>query len=338
MKVITSKIPERYLCSMMLYVSAGSFMDGEDRGISHVAEHMLVVYDKRRSLRSRSIYEITAHTSYEYMIFIIKYDGRILLPREVKRMLQTIASGRTLDWTRLEECKEDVLKEIEFCRQGQVSVLECTGETGLIPHLPLGESQSVQCISKEKLESYISEIFREAKKKYISVTPSKGNQYKIRIQPMGNHLVYRKAVMESLIQKYIFQDILYIICKTINQKENALAVQMYSIRNQNYIVFTCQEYKKRFQCLLFDKKQFLKTLVYLRYQYIGVYKFDMNNMNQLVAASIQKNLPLYQARELRKVLYWTRGKKLYPRYTEYVRSLSIIVKKEINGMTEQLTR
>lgn len=328
MKIITNEIPEQYLCSMLLYVKAGSFLDGEDKGIAHVTEHMLVVFDKERRAEDRRIYEITAHTSYEYMVFVIKYDGRIISKKEVKDILHTIALGRTWDWKHLEECKEDVLKEIKRCRQGQESMLKQVGESRLICHLPLGEADSVQRLTRSRLECYMKEVFQKAEKQYISITPVR-NQYKISILSEGERRSYTKAEVEQQILEYIFQDILYTICEQENQSRSASIMHMYSIRSQSYIVFNSEEYKTSFQRLLFDKRRFLKALFIIRSRYLGIRKFDMNNMNQFVASAVHNHKPVYQMKELRQRLYRISGGRLYPRYMAYVRSLPMIVRKDL---------
>lgn len=327
MKIITNEIPEQYLCSMLLYVKAGSFQDGEDKGIAHVTEHMLVVFDKERRADDRRIYEITAHTSYEYMIFIIKYDGRMISKREVKKLLSAIACGRTLDWRHLEECKEDVLKEIECCRQGQEHMLRQVGKSGLIAHLPLGEADSVQRLTESRVKWYIKEVFRKAEKQCISITPV-GNQYRIRILPEEKNQFYTKAEVEQQVREYIFQDILYMICEQENQLRSDSIMHMYSICGQSYIVFNSEEYKTGFRSLLFDKGRFLKALFIIRSRYMSIRKFDMNNMNQLVVSAVHNHTPVYQMKELRRQLYRTSGNRLYPWYTAYVRSLLIMVRKD----------
>lgn len=328
MKIITNEIPEQYLCSMLLYAKAGSFWDGEDKGIAHVTEHMLVVFDKGRRAEDRRTYEITAHTSYEYMIFVVKYDCRMISKSEVKNLLHDIASGRTWDWKHLEECKEDVLKEIECCRQGQESILKQVGESGLIRHLPLGEADSVQRLTRSRLERYRKEVFQQAEKQYISITPVE-NQYKISILSEEERRFYTKAEVEQQILEYIFQDVLYMICEQENRSKSASIMHMYSIRSRSYIVFDSKEYKARFCCLLFDKRRFLKALFIIRCRYMGIKKFDMNNMNQLVVSAIHNHKPVYQMKELRRRLYRTSGGRLYPRYMAYVRSLPMIVRKDL---------
>lgn len=328
MKIITNKIPEAYRCSMLLYVKAGSFMDGEEKGIAHVTEHMLVVFDKERRDADRRIYEVTAHTSYEYMIFIIQYDGRRISSKEVKKLLYAIATGRTLDWKHLEECKEDVLKEIQCCRKGQEVLLRQVGESGLISHLPLGEVESVQRLTRDRLEQYEKEVFRRAEKQYISIMPA-GGQYKIRILPERKRRSYTEAEVEQQIWKYIFQDILYMICEQENQTRGASIMHLYSIRSQSYIVFDSEKCKADFCHLLFHQERFLKALFTIRYRYMGVRKFDMNNMNQLVVNAVHNQVPVYQMKELRRRLYRFSGARLYPWYTAYVRSLPMIVRKDV---------
>lgn len=328
MRIIRSRIPEKYLCSMLLYVRTGSLMDGEEKGIAHVTEHMLVAFDKRRTADSRSIYEITAHTSYEYMTFIIQYDRRMISQNEVEEILYNIASGRTLNWKLLEECKEDVRKEIDACRQEQVTVLRQLGETEWICHLPLGEAEPVQGLGKERIEWYIKDVFLKAEKQYISITPASGNQYHIRILPEGQHPFHAEAEPAASILDYIFKDILYILCEKENQLNGTAMVHMYSIRSKSYIIFTKEEFKRTNQELIFDKKRFLKSLFYIRNQYMGVRKFNMNNMNQIVVSAIHNHTPVYQMRDVRKMLYWIPGARLYEWYTAYVRELPVIVRND----------
>lgn len=328
MKIITSGIPEKYLCSMLLYVKAGSLMDGEEKGIAHVLEHMLVVFDKDRTAADRSIYEVTAHTSYEYMVFVIKYDGRRMQNKKVMDILHAIASGRSLDWTRLEECKEDVLKEIEFCRRGQESMLRQVGESELICHLPLGEAEPVRRLTEDRLSRYMEEVFRKAEKQYIRITPASGNQYRIHILPERENRFHVEAEMKQQVLEYIFQDILYMICEYENQCRHTSVVHMCSIRNQSYIVFSNEEYRTGCRSLLFDRRRFLKALSVIRYRYMGIRKFDMDNMSQIIVNAIHNHTPVYQMRELRRALYRIPGSRIYPWYTEYIRSLPIIVRKD----------
>lgn len=323
MKIYTNNIPEKYLCSMLLYVDAGSNRDGDEKGIAHVTEHMLVAFDKQRSPDSRCRYEVSAHTSYAYMVFVVRYDKRCVGEKEVSDLLNQIASGTSIRWETLEECREDVIEEIRTRQSGQKEVLRIIGEPELLQHLPLGEPDSVSSLNEHKMKRYLEEVFFPASKLWISVIPGGRYHYDICVKKeTGNFQFMDTENRKDKMLDYIYKDILYLMFEDKTFGGNS-PVRLWNVMDKSYLI--CE--KGHSEKILFEqlnsRRRFFKYLYYLRYKYIFAGNFNISNMNQILIEAAGSHTAVYQMKDLRRVLYGTGSLKLYKWYLDYIDGLHI---------------
>lgn len=306
---------------LVLFIEVGSFLDGESNGISHLVEHLLVSFDKKRI--SREKYQIIAATSYNYMEFSISFNKKYISRDQIIEILNNIALAKTIDWDMLQECKEDVLKEISYKSIHQLTFLNKLSNERYLKYLPLGKSKVVEIITKKDINNYINKYYLNAKKKIVFVDSCNiESLYNINFIKVGGKKkeCFINSSKQCKVDEYIFDDIIYIIYNKFYNKNDKYII-LNNIINIKYI--ECDD-KERLKKILLDKKLFFKALLYICYQYKKCKRLNIEIINKIIITGLSTKTNFFQLNDIRQFLFSNTIFKLFKLYKEYFNEIIII--------------
>lgn len=308
MKIVRHIIPEKNMNSMLLFVRMGSFSDGEYSGLSHLLEHMLVAFDKERSMDDRRVFDVSAQTSYDYMVFIIKYDYTLIGKEAIRGILSDIKNAKSISYEKLSDCKADVIEEIEKLRSGKEKTMKMLGDKSLIKYLSIGRVNDIERINEQIIKDHINKYFLNADKFFADIS-YKRNKYNIEISDeAGNPFNASNENMpdngkKHELMEYLYEDLLFLMCKEIiNEYENRRCyLKTTNVLGKNHVIVRELEIDL-IKDVLNSRKVFNKKLAFLRRRYFSVSKFDIDNINRIIIDSLADGNMPFDLPDVKKIL------------------------------------
>lgn len=315
----------KYDSSVIIFTRLGSLYDQNQCGLTHLAEHVLVSFDKKRTDESKKKYVVTAHTSYDSMAFIIKYCQTAVNENEIREVMNAILNGDSIEWDLFYACRKDVLEEIKRDNAGmRAFVGRCRNEI-LFRHLPLGDINTVASLTKEQLEQFLVSYYLPIEKEIVRIRFDI-IQKTYNIEYFNKNKVSRSSGKRAMIE-YINEDIMHVLFNVIYAEHNNSkeSIWIRNIMNQIYIEYFGKKRLREVKEVLLSKALFEKTLNYLRKSYEGMSFFDIDNINYQISKCLASDSSFFSLSDIKDYLYGMDVTGMFHSYKQYITDSQIII-------------
>lgn len=311
-------IPDKVLACQCLYIKLGSVDgDGDYPGRTHLLEHLLVAFDKNRTEEDRRRYIIQAHTTFEYMCFIIYYNRQLVSDKIVYGILYDIKMARSIQIELFETCKEDVIREIERFRPNKEKIFINIGNPLYVKRLPIGMSEVVSTMTPIVIEELIRQKYLNAETNLVHIKIGR-SYYKLKEEQKSVYYVPNSRMILNII----FNEIVFFIC-AVEMKLSMLEFHMTMIAGKQYITIASQ-YLVEVRERLGDEGLFKKSLKKVYRRYAKAQEFSLEQQIQIMGECLCEQKNFFKLRDVKYVLSVRSRKWLYMKYKEYLKSIIIL--------------
>ena len=311
-------IPEKALSCQCLYIHLGSLEGDVDySGRTHLLEHLLVAFDKRRTEEERRRYIIQAKTTFDYMCFTVYYNHYMVSDAEVHDILFSIRSARSIQSRMFEECKEDVIQEIRKFRSNREKIFVNIGNPMYVERLPVGRIEDVSAMTLPIIQKFVQEQYRKAEAELVHITV--GRLY-YQLKESRNMIAYK--VDSQRVLNMIFYEIVFF--NFIIGMGLSLAEFHMTIVSGRLFVMIVDSYAVDVEEKLKDVKIFKTGLREVRKRYANANEFNLEQQIQIAGECLcghERILRLKNVRYMLKIQSWHR---LYNEYKRYLKNMTIL--------------
>lgn len=151
--------------AIIMSINIGSNQDGDQLGIAHLLEHMLLSFDRFRSDDNVANYTITGKTNFDTTVYTIVSDDNKDDVEQGFCVMSKIKNGTFLNENRFSVIKEDVMNEILYTENKKLEnelfeLLFENEESKMNP--PVGNYDCVAKINFKDLCNFFEDTYRNA--------------------------------------------------------------------------------------------------------------------------------------------------------------------------------